>query len=91
MSSDSEDAMENWQNQLHEVSFRKCGLITQSLRCVAIETVTLPIYEGLVRLLDFFQVFEEKVFEPKRILSLDVALKSTPARWWAMHKHTIHD
>ena len=30
-SSDSDDALENWQNQLHEVSFRKCGLITQYL------------------------------------------------------------
>ena len=28
VSSDFDDALENWQNQLHEVSFRKCGLIT---------------------------------------------------------------
>ena len=28
VSSDSEDALENWQNCMHEVSFRKCGLIT---------------------------------------------------------------
>ena len=27
-SSDSEDALENCQNHMHEVSFRKCGLIT---------------------------------------------------------------
>ena len=27
-SSNSNDALENWQNRLHEVSFRKCGLIT---------------------------------------------------------------
>ena len=27
-SSESDDAQENWQNRLHEVSFRKCGLIT---------------------------------------------------------------
>ena len=26
-SSGSDDALENWQNWLHEVSFRKCGLI----------------------------------------------------------------
>ena len=30
-SSDSDDALKNWQNRLHEVSFRKFGLITQSL------------------------------------------------------------
>ena len=27
-SSNSDDALENWKNRLHEVSFRKCGLIT---------------------------------------------------------------
>ena len=36
---DSDDALENWQNRLHEVSFKKCGLITQSLQRVAIEIV----------------------------------------------------
>ena len=83
---ESNDALENWQNRLHEVSFRKCGLITQSLRHVMTETVELPIYEGLPGLLEFFQEFEEKVFEPQRILDLDVALKATPVRWWATHK-----
>ena len=37
------------------------------------------------------QEFEEKLFEPQRVLALDVALKATPARWWATHKQTIHD
>ena len=91
MSSDSEDALENWQNRLHEVSFRKCELITQSLRHVATETVDFPIYEGLPRISEFFQEFEEKVFESQRILALDVALKATPGRWWETHKQTIHD
>ena len=50
------------------------------------ETVEFPIYEGLPGLSDFFQEFEEKVFEPQRILALDVALKATPDRWWATHK-----
>ena len=63
-SSDSYDALENWQNRLHEVSFRKCGLITQSLRHVATETVELPIYEGLPGLSEFFQEFKNKFFEP---------------------------
>ena len=27
-SSDSDDALENWQNRMHEVLLRKCGLIT---------------------------------------------------------------
>ena len=62
-SSDSVDALENWKNRLHEVSFRKCGLITQSLRRVATETIELPIYEGMSRLSEFFQEFEEIFFE----------------------------
>ena len=60
--SDSDDALENWQNRLHEVSLRKCGLITQSLRRVATETVEFPIYEGLSGLSKFFQEFEGKFF-----------------------------
>ena len=90
-SSNSDDALENWQNRLHEVSFRKCGLITQSLRRVATETVEFPIYEGLPRLSEFFQEFEEKFFEPQRILAIDVTLKATLAWWWVKHKHMIHD
>ena len=54
-SSDSEDALENWKNQIHEVSFRKCGLITQSLRHVMTKTIELPIYEGLLELYGFLE------------------------------------
>ena len=77
VSSDSKDALENWQNRLHEVSFRKCGLITQSLRHVATEMVELTTYEGIPRICELFQEFEKKVLEPQRILVLDVALKAT--------------
>ena len=90
-SCDSKYAIENWQNRLHEVSFRKCGLIEQSLRHDATETVEFPIYEGLLGQSEVFQEFKEKVFEPQRILALDVELKATPARWWVTHKQMIHD
>ena len=30
-SSDSDDVLENWQNQIHEVPIYKCGWVTQSL------------------------------------------------------------
>ena len=86
VSSESDDALENWQNRLHEVSFRKCGLITQSLWCFSTETVEFPIYEGLPRLSEFFQEFEEKLFEPQRMLALDIALKNTLNRWWETQK-----
>ena len=49
---------------MHEVSFRKCGLITQSLRHVANEIVELSVYEGLPELSAFLEIFEERVSEP---------------------------
>ena len=90
-SCDSDDALENWKNRLHEVSFRKCGLVTHSLCCVATEIIELPIYEGLPELSGFLKEIEEKVFEPQRLLALEEALKATSARWWATHKQTIHE
>ena len=64
VSSDSKDALENWQNRMHEVSFRKCGLITHSLRHVTTEIVELPVYEGLPELSAFLMEFEDKVLQP---------------------------
>ena len=78
--SNFDDALENWQNQLHEVSLRKCGLITQSLRHVATKIIEFPIYEGLSKLSGFLKEFEEKVYEPQRLLALGEALKATPTR-----------
>ena len=45
--SNSDDALENWKNQLHEVSFGKCGLVMQSLHYVTTEVIELWIYKGL--------------------------------------------
>ena len=53
--------------------------VTQSLWHITTENVELPIYEGLLRLSEFFQEFEEKFFESQNILALDVALKATLA------------
>ena len=63
--SESNDALKNWQNCMHEVSFRKCGLITQSLRHVATEMVEFPVYEGLFKLSALSEIFEERVLEPQ--------------------------
>ena len=64
---------------MHEVSFRKFRLITQSLRHVATKVVELPVYEGLPELSAFLEIFEERVLEPQRLLALEQALKDTPA------------
>ena len=59
--------------------------ITQSLRRVETETIKFPIYEGMLELSELFQEFEEKLFEPQRVLALSVSLKATPTRWWVTH------
>ena len=84
-SSDSEDALKIWQNWMHEVSFWKCGLITQSLRHVATEIVELAMYEGFPEISVFLMEFEDKVLEPQRLMALDEAMKDTPAHWWVTH------
>ena len=50
---------------MHEVSFRKCGLITQSMYHVVTKIVELPTYEGIHNLFAFLMEFEEKVSEPQ--------------------------
>ena len=90
-SSDSGDVLENWQNRMHEVSLRKCGLITQSLCHVATKIIELLIYEGLLELSRFLEEFKVKVSKPQRLVALGEALKATLARWWAIHKDTIHE
>ena len=69
--SDSGDAMENWQNRLHEVSMRRCARVTRVVQKVGIETSTLPTYEGLPNLASFLEEFEEKVIESQRLTALD--------------------
>ena len=65
VSSNSNYALENWKNHMHEVSLRNCGLITQSLYQVATETIELLEYEGLLELSEFSLAFEDKVSEPQ--------------------------
>ena len=71
---DSDDALENWKNLMHEVSIRKCSLITRSLCRVTTEIVELPTYEGIPDLYEFLVEFEYKVLETQRLLELDEAL-----------------
>jgi hypothetical protein len=37
----------------------------------------------------FLTQYEDVVLEKKRLLSLELALKATPTRWWSAHKETI--
>ena len=41
---DSGEALENWKNQMHEVSMRRCTRITQYVCQVGVEGSELPTY-----------------------------------------------
>jgi hypothetical protein len=88
---DSEEAMENWQQRLHEVSTRKCARITHVLRWIGTEICEPPRYDGLTDVVYFIREFELQISDQQRLLALDVALKETPARWWDAHKDGIRD
>ena len=64
-SSDFDDALKNWQNRMHEVSFRKCVSILQCLHHVATKIVEFPVYEGLPKIYAFLELFKERVSEPQ--------------------------
>ena len=58
--SNSSEAVENWQNQMHEVSMRRCARITRSVRQVGAEASELPTYEFFPNLAYFLVEFEAK-------------------------------
>ena len=46
--SDSSEALEGWQNKLHEVSMRRCARVTRSVQWVDTESRELPTYESFI-------------------------------------------
>jgi hypothetical protein len=47
------------------------------------------VYDGTSYLGIFLVDLEDKVAPEKRLLVLDISLKSSPSRWWATHKGTL--
>ena len=89
-SSDSREALENWQNTLHEVSMKKCVRITNYSLCwVDSEVHELPTYEWIPNPYTFLGESESRVPEHQWLLALDVAMKATLARWWVAHKKIL--
>ena len=70
---------------------RKCARITKYLRWVGSKVCDFPIYEGFLNLTTFLEESEVKVLDAQRFLSLDVALKATPIRWWDAHKQSMSE
>ena len=50
------------------------------MQWVGIKVCDIPTYEGFPNLEYFLTEFEEKVTEPQRLITLEFALKDTPAR-----------
>jgi hypothetical protein len=83
--------LENWQQRLHAVSTRRGARIDCTVRCVGTKIRKPPSFHGLNELHKFLTNYEEDFLENQRLLALDIALKATHARWWGVHKETIHD
>lgn len=62
--SDSDEEIEQWQNQLHAVTTLKCNMMIRSLHFVSIEVRDLPTYDGLSEVDAFLDKFEREV--PKK-------------------------
>jgi hypothetical protein len=77
-SSDSEEALENWQNKMYEVSARRCARLTREVHWIGTTVSNLPTFDGLNHLETFLLEFEETVPVQQRLLALDEALKATP-------------
>jgi hypothetical protein len=76
---------------LHEIFTRRCAIIDHLVRWVGMEIREPPSFHGVNYLEAFLTKYEDEVLENKRILSLGIALKETPVRWWGAHKETIKD
>jgi hypothetical protein len=70
---------------------RRCARIDRAVWWIGIEIREPPSFHGLNYLEKFLTQYEDEVLENQRLLSLDLSLKSRPARWWGAHKETITD
>jgi hypothetical protein len=86
---DSEEALDNWQNKMYEVSTRRCARLTREFHWIDTTISNLPTFHGLNPLETFLSDFEESIPMQQRFLAMDEALKETPTRWWGTHKRNI--
>jgi hypothetical protein len=56
-SSDSEEALENWQNMMYEVFTQQCARLTRAVRWIGTEVSNLPTFYGLNHLETFLVEF----------------------------------
>lgn len=68
-----------------------CNMMTKSLCFVSSEVRNLPYYDGLTDADHFLDEFEIEVLEKHYFQALDMALHTTPMRWWGTHKGNFDD
>lgn len=61
----------------------------KSLRWIGTQVCEVPTFDGLSDIQEFLRKYEAQVSFSQRLKTLDVALRSTPARWWTAHKRNI--
>ena len=74
---------------MHDISGRRCAHLTKSLHQIGIEVSKVPTFNGLFDIQEFLQDYEAQIPLSQQLKKLDVALRSTLARWWTMHKTNI--
>ena len=72
--SDSDQGMENWQNQMHEILGRRCVHLTKSLHWIGSEVTQITIFSGFYHIKEFLTEYEIQVPSFQRLQALDVAL-----------------
>lgn len=61
--SDLDEEVECWQNQLHEVTMLHCNMMIRPLRCMTTEAREQPTYDGVTMVDEFLEKFESAVPE----------------------------
>jgi hypothetical protein len=88
---DSEAALERWQNRQHEVSSRRCSYISKLVHWIGSELRDPPRFYDTGSVNIFVEEMEERVPEEQRVQTMDAVVKGTPARWWATHREDLKE
>lgn len=84
--SDLDEEIERWQNQLHKVTMLNCNMMARSLHYVTKKARELTKYDGLIIVDAFLNKFESTVLEQQLFDALKWVLHAMLARWSGMHQ-----
>lgn len=84
--SDSNEELEDWENQLQEVSMMRYLRITRYFWYISSKVGELPCFDGSGSIKEFFRTFKAKVPRERRLRALNRAMHAMPLNWWDTHK-----